>query len=74
MVDSQILLKEMIFPIKLSLEFDCAKFALGFSVGINTILVKKLKTMNGKKIDFYWQNNGIIESQKATFSWLKHSL
>jgi len=30
--------------------------------------------MDGKKIELYWQNNGIIGYQKETFPWLKHVL
>jgi hypothetical protein len=50
------------------------KFALGFTTSINTILAKNPKTMDGKKIELYWQNNGIIGNQKETFPWLKHVL
>jgi len=41
-----------------------AKFALGFITSINTILANNPKTMDGKKIELYWQNNGIIGNQK----------
>jgi hypothetical protein len=51
-----------------------AKFALAFTMSINTILEKNPKTMDGKKIGLYWQNNGIIGNQKAIFPWLKHVL
>jgi len=44
-----------------------AKFALGFTTSINTILAKNPKTMDGKKLSFIGKIMGLLEIKKKLF-------